>query len=430
MVAVPAPRERKVQEPLWKQARRHHPVVKTFNAVGTGLRRFGVRWPRPDATAMMAAASRRCGLTDFGDDHFREAFRMLVDSFNAQDTASAFGRFAFRVCCTGLLINRLKIHADLTRHPEILDVPLHRPLFITGPGRSGTTLLHRIMSQAPTCRALLQWEVEEPSPPPRRETYATDSRIVRTRKRATLTNRLFPWLPITRETEAESPEEDNGLFDHAFDSGVLGLAYDIPNYLAWWAKQDHAWSYRYARQQLQLLSWQCPGEYWVLKSPFHQFKLDALLTVFPDACIVMTHRDPLRVVASGCSMVSGLQAILSDRLDLERLGGQVVEHLVLGCEQAIAARARSNPARFFDVSYDRLVADPVETAHAICRHFGYDFDAEYESRARRWLAENPQHKHGVHRYRLEDFGLEAPTVERSFARYLEWLAERQLDIRR
>lgn len=427
-VGVPATRDSGVQEPIWKQARRRHPLVKIFNAVGAGLRRFGVRWPRPDAAAMLATASHRTGLHDFGDDRFREGLRILVDRFNAQDSANAFGRFAFRQSCTGLLINRLKIQADLTRHPKILDVPIHRPLFITGPGRSGTTLLHRIMSQAPACRPLLQWEASEPSPPPRRETYATDPRIARARQVAAQTGRLAPWLTIARETEPESPDEDNNLFDHAFHSGVLGLAFDVPDYLAWWTNQDHVWSYQYARQQLQLLSWQCPGEYWVLKSPFHQFKLDALLTVFPDACVVMTHRDPLRVVPSGCSLLSGLQGILTDRLDRRRLGAQVVEHLTLGCERAIAARARSDPARFFDVSYDRMVADPIETVRAICQHFGYDFDAEYEARARRWLAENPQHKHGVHRYQLEDFGLDAATVERSFAGYRQWLTEQRIEI--
>ncbi len=40
----------------------------------------------------------------------------------------------------------------------------------------------------------------------------------------------------------------------------------------------------------------------------------------------------------------------------------------------------------------------------------------------RWLARNPQHKHGVHRYNLADFGLDPETVNHHFANYNQWLA--------
>jgi hypothetical protein len=134
------------------------------------------------------------------------------------------------------------------------------------------------------------------------------------------------------------------------------------------------------------------------------------------------------VVPSLCSLEAGLRGILTDRLDLRRLGAECVEALCVGPERAIASRARSDPSRFFDVSYDRLVAEPVEVVRDVCRHFGYDFGPAYESRTRRWLAENPRHKHGVHRYGLEDFGLDVATVERFFAVYCEWLAEHRLAV--
>jgi hypothetical protein len=133
------------------------------------------------------------------------------------------------------------------------------------------------------------------------------------------------------------------------------------------------------------------------------------------------------VIPSLCSLAAGFLGILTDRIDLRRLGAEFAEAMAVGPERAIATRARVDPSRFFDVPYDRLVAEPVETVRAVCGHFGYDFGPEYESRTRRWLAENPQHKHGVHRYRLDDFGLDAATVERHFAVYREWLAGHRLD---
>jgi len=408
-------------EPIWETTRRP-PWVKAVNAAGAALRRAGVRWPAVDAEAMLRAAKRRTGLDDFGDGRFREGLHALVDAFNARDNAHAFGRIFFREFCTGLLVNRLKIQDDLKRHPEILDVPVPRPLIITGLPRSGTTFLHRLMSEDPAGRTMLFWEALEPSPSPRPETYKTDPRIARARKSMGLLYRLSPRLATAHEFEAESPEEDNNLFAHEFAAGILGFMFDVPDYVRWLNQQDLVPGYRSMKRQLQLLSWKYRGDYWVLKAPAHLYGLDALLAVFPDANLVVTHRDPLQVIPSVCSLAAGFRGILADRLDLRRLGAEFAEAMAVGPARAAAARADADPARFFDVPYKRLTADPVGTVRDVCRHFGYDFSPDYEARARGWLARNPQHKHGVHRYRLDDFGLDAGTVNRHFAAYHDWLA--------
>lgn len=415
-------------EPIWEQTRRP-PWVRALNAAGRGLGRLGVRWPRVDDRAMMADARRRAGLDDFGDDSFREGLRVLVDTFNARDNANAFGRLFFREYCTSLLVNRLKVQADLTRHPEILGVPVERPLFVTGLPRSGTTFLHRLLSQDPDARAMLFWEALEPSPPPEPATYRTDPRIARARRQMDLLYRLSPRLATAHEFEAESPEEDNNLFAHRFAAGMLGFMFDVPEYARWLDRQDYVPGYRYEKQQLQLLSWKCPGDHWVLKSPAHLFGLDAILAVFPDACIVVTHRDPLEVIPSVSSLAAGFRGILTDRLDLRRLGAEMAEAMAVGPRRAMAARATADPDRFFDVEYRRLVADPIETVRSICDHFGYDFGPEFEARARRYLAANPRQKHGVHRYRLDDFGLDPAAVDPQFTDYRAWLARRPMPVR-
>jgi hypothetical protein len=396
------------------------------NVAGAGLRRVGVKWPRLDPEAMMADARRRTRLSDFGDDRFRDGLRALVDAFEAMDNAHAFGRFFFREYCTTLLVNRLKIQADLTRHPEILDVPVRKPLFITGLPRSGTTFLHRLMSEDPAGRTMLLWEAMEPSPPPEPETYRTDPRIARARKSMDLIRHLNPRVETAHEFDAESPEEDNNLFAHAFLAGIFGFMFDVPDYSRWLdarTEPELVDNYRYVKQQLQLLSWKCRGDHWVLKAPAHQYSLGALLTVFPDASVVVTHRDPLQVIPSLCSLGSVFRGLLTDRLDFRRLGAEFAEAIAVGPSRTIAARAQADPSRFFDVPYPDLLVDPIGTVRAVCDHFGYEFGREYESRARHWLAANPQHKHGVHRYSLDDFGLDSATVNRHFAGYRDWLSE-------
>src|SRR5207302_2190214 len=130
------------------------------------------------------------------------------------------------------------------------------------------------------------WEALEPSPPPRTDTRTTDPRIARVRRQTAFLHRLAPGLTVAHEFDAESPEEDNDLHARTFAAGIIGFMFDVPEYVRWLEPRDYTGNYRYARQQLQLLSWRCPGDYWVLKSPAHQFALDALLTVFPDACVV------------------------------------------------------------------------------------------------------------------------------------------------
>ena len=409
--------------PIWEQVPRPN-WIRAVNAIGRGARRLGRVWPRLTPGLLLADARRRTRLDDFGDDSFREGLRVLIDAFNARDAANSFGRFVFQKYCTGLLINRLKIQDELKRHPEILDVPVPRPLIILGLPRSGTTFLHRLMSEDPRGRTMLYWEANEPSPAPDPATYTTDPRIARAQRQADMLYRLSPRLATAHEFEATSPEEDNILYANGFRAGFLPFFFDAPDYVRWLDTQDLRSNYAYGRQQLQLMSWKKRADYWVIKAPAHLFAIDALLSAFPDANIVVNHRDPREVIPSLCSLAAGFRGMQVDRLDLRALGAEFVEALGHGPRRAIADRAQADPARFCDVSFPRLVAEPIETVRAICEHFGYDFCPEYEAKARRYLAENPRHKRGAHRYALEDFGLDGPTVDHHFADYRRWLADR------
>lgn len=409
--------------PIWERFAKP-PSVRGLNAFGSGLRRFGVTWPRVEVEGLLARACWCAGLTDFGGDSFREGLEVLVAAFRRRGSSSPFGRLVFGEFVTGLLVGRLRVEEELTRHPEILEVPVDRPLFVIGMPRSGTTLLHRLMATDPAGRPLLYWESVAPAPAPSPETYRSDRRIGLIRRSLRRAEALSPRLAVAHESDAESAEEDNLLHARDFLSPYLGFFFDVPDYVEWMAAASPGRlleNYRYARRQLQILSWRVRGEHWVLKSPMHQYALGALLGVYPDANIIVTHRDPRAVVASLASLAAAVRGIHADRLDLRGLGAEFVRAAAKGANDAVAARESLDPARFFDVEYDQLVADPIGTVRAACDHFGYGFTPAFEQDARRWLADNPRHRRGVHRYHLADFGLDGRTVDRHFAPYQAWL---------
>jgi hypothetical protein len=396
--------------------------LRLLNWAGTTLRRGGL--PLADLTeeSLLSAAQRRTRLSDWGNESFRIPLRILLESLEKEANLNFVGRSLLRQYCIHLLVNRLRLQEDFKRHPEILQVPIQRPLFILGLPRTGTTLLHNLLSQDPSSRWLHLWELNSPSPPPEPETHETDPRIEAAKK---VVNRLKFLAPkhsaafsAVHYLNPEGPEECNQLFEHEFASILFELRANVATYSAWLETQDMVTPYRFYRQQLQLLGWHWSGDHWVLKAPAHLLlNLDALLAVFPDACIVQTHRDPLKILPSACSLYAMSRGIYTDRVDLRAISEHVLNRLANGLERGMQVRESALAEQFYDVNYSTLVQDPIGTVRQLYEYFGYKFSPRMEENLNRWISENPQHKHGIHRYSLEQFGLEPEVVNRRFVNY-------------
>lgn len=395
------------------------PWLRLINWTGSTLKRGGVPLVNLSEESILSAAFRQTGLSDWGDESFRVPLRILLESFEKEANLNFVGRYLLRQHCIRLLVNRLRIQDDLKRYPEILQVPIRRPLFIVGLPRTGTTLLHNLLSQDPSSRWLALWELTSPSPPPDYQTRDTDPRIEETEKLVRQYNYLAPNLSAAHYLNPKGPEECNSLFEHGFVSTLFELRANVPRYVEWLEAQDMVASYRYFRQQLQFLAWRCPGDHWVLKAPAHLFSLDALMTVFPDACIIQTHRDPLKVLPSICSLSAMVRGICSDQVDLRLVGEHWNNRLENALERAMQVRESVAPDQFYDVNYNALLQDPIGTVRQIYAYFNYDFAPRIEENINRWITQNPQHKHGIHRYSLKQFGLEPTIINRRFARYRE-----------
>lgn len=396
-------------------------ALRAFNRAGGALRRLGVPLIPLDEGDLLARAARRTRLSDFGDETFRAPLRLLLDSLEREARLTPLGRLIARTDIVRLLANRLHIVDTLAREPAITDAPIHRPIFIIGLPRTGTTILHELLAQDPANRVPMSWEVQTVWPPPERATYDTDPRIAAVDRHFAGVDRIIPGFKRMHPMGALLPQECVALMAHDFATMIYHTTHDVPTYQAWLESCDARWIYVSHKRQLQYLQWRCPAERWVLKSPGHLWMLPALLAVYPDARIVQTHRDPLKVIASLTSLITYLRSMASDHQDPHAIAADWTARLARGLEYTMRVRdeVRLPSERVFDMQFAEFIGDEIAMVRRIYTHFGIALGAEAETRMRRFLAANPADKHGRHRYRLADAGLDEATERRRYAAYQE-----------
>ncbi|MBW2269218.1 MAG: sulfotransferase [Deltaproteobacteria bacterium] len=395
--------------------------LRAANALGRGLGRMGWGGLRLDEDRVLQLACRQTKLDDFGSDSFLPGLRKLLASLECDAQLNPFGRFFARRQLGELLGHRLRLVEHRKRHPEVAAQEIRRPLFVVGLPRTGTSLLYALLARDPAHRAPLSWEVDEPCPPPETATYANDPRIAHTEARMQQLRQLAPGFQEIHPVGSLMPQECIVLTASEFMSIRFEMCFDVASYQEWLVDQDMAPAYRWHRRFLQHLQSRCPGERWVLKSPGHLGPVDALLATYPDALIVQTHRDPLRVVPSVSSLEYCMRGVASDAVDPVAIGRQQLHLWSTLIDQGMRARAgRPDQAgQFLDLHFHEIVADPLGCVRRIYRHFDLELTSRAEARMHAFVAESPRAGHGVHDYSLARFGLDAEAVSQTFKSYRE-----------
>jgi len=396
----------------WKVER--SPLVHAINAGGRLLGRLGTA--RFQAEALIEAACRQTAFADFGDPSFGEALRRLTESLEAEAQLNLMGRMATRYDLIRLLANRLRMAEDRKRNPAIPAEQIRRPIVITGLPRTGTTLLHSLLALDPANRVPLTWETMYPSPPPEASTYQTDRRISLVDGQLRWFHRLVKGFNRIHPVDARLPEECLVIFSHSLLSYQFETTHRLPSYLEWLEGQDLGPAYQAHRRFLQHLQWRCPGARWALKAPAHMFDFGAMFSVYPDACVVMTHRDPIEVAASNASLTATLRSAFSDHIDPREVGPECSRRWAEAIGRALRFRDQGGaPAeRFLDLYYVDLTADPVGAVRKVYAHFGLPFPEGLAEKIGAFLRGNPKDRFGRHRYTLEQFGM---TLAEETARY-------------
>ena len=407
----------KLQETSTHYHRPFRPLpVAILNRAGRLARKSGLGGAL-NVDRMIATARMKTGLADFGDEWFLEPLHVLVKSINEEGRLTTVGYALQRTRIASALVTRLRAEHLIGKHPEILDLDLGKIILIAGLQRTATTTLHRLIAADPDMRELSAWEALNPLPA-RGEKQGDPRRRVRIAKLAEKTmGFLAPDFAAVHPIRFDAPEEDVFLLDLSFMSQSPEAMMHVPSYAKWLERQDHTRSYDYLLTMLKLLQWQRPGKNWVLKTPNHMEHLDVALNVLPDTCVVQTHRDPQKAVASFCSMVAHGRGILSDHVDPGEIAGHWVRKMHRMLERSLDVRNAGNAHAFVDVSYYDLVATPIDEVRRIYRHTGIEFTEQAENAATAVSEGNVKDCHGKHVYSLNSFNLDADKLDEQFDFY-------------
>ena len=372
-----------------------------------------------DADSLLAAARAATGLDDFGDDGWREPFAVLTDALAREAKLNTVGRLLTRAELVRVLANRLRLVDLWKREPEILAGQVRAPIFIVGTARSGTSILHEVLGQDPRLRSPATWEIFYSVPPPEAATCATDARIAGTDHEVKLWHEVAPEYLTMHANAAVHPQECIFLMAHELASEHFSGVHDVPSYALWLATHDLTPSFRFHRRMLQTLQWRHPGERWLLKAPSHLTVLPALFAVYPDARVVFTHRDPAKTVPSTASLMATLRRMRRDHVDANAIAKLLVRGVAMGLEKMMAERASgaTPDGQFVDLRYADLMRDPLAAVRAVYDRLDMTLPDDIADLMRAYLAAKPRGKHGEHRYRLEDFGLDRERLRRGYAAY-------------
>jgi Sulfotransferase family len=371
------------------------------------------------ADSVIAEARERTGLGDFGPDRFREGLTVLCDSIDTEAQLNALGELAVRDVVVSALAARMKVYDWARQHPEVTQERIEAPIIVIGMFRAGTTFLSQLLDQDPGNRALLRWESGDPVPPPGPENHRVGPRVDAAQESNDMLEALNPRMRAIHHEDADGPTECIAVMAQDFKSLTWEAITNVPAYSEWLLGQDQSSAYQYHRLVLQILQSGGVRGRWTLKSPHHAIALEALTTVYPDARLVLLHRDPAMLCASVCSLIGTLSGTFTDADH----GAYIAEHwtamLVESVRRVDAFRHAHPEHPIVDVQYDDLVRTPIDTVRDLYRACGAELSDDALGAVTAYVDAHPKDGLGVHRYDLSELGLDASEIRERFAGYVD-----------
>jgi len=374
-----------------------------------------------DPEEMISCARASTGLSDFGDDGWREAYRILVASISGDVALTTIGRLMSRGDILRALRNRLFVIDALKRMPAVRDERIVAPIFIVGQGRSGTTILFELLDQDPGNRAPRGWEAASPVPPPPQTLADGVTREEIGQCDNELWDDVQPEMLAAHQHGWDLPVECIHFMAPDFSSDYWSALYVASGYLGWKFRANPTSAYDWHEKILQLLQYGHDRRRWVLKSAAHTRCLEILLRHYPDARIIQTHRDPVKTIPSTVSITGYLRYSRANDVDLLELGRAISLSYQDMLRKLLQQREDGTiPAgQIADIHFQDLMADPVATIAGAYETLGCEFGDDFAEKIRAYLVAKPRGKFGTHRYAAEDYGLTDQKIREDFRFYTD-----------
>lgn len=388
---------------------------KILDSLGSGIEKLGIPITRMDAERLHQLAERETGLSDFGDPYYRAGFDTLLQSIEKDANLHFFGRFGTRMVLLSNLSQRLLFVEARKRKPDVFRSAINAPFVIVGVPRSGTTILHRMLSADPDNTGIPMWRLYRPFAIDRKK----DDRLALTRWELQFRRPIFPEMDSKHLIREDTEEECIWMQALTFHSVSFWVVTPVFSYAEWFFAQDQKNCYQEYGLLLKVQQQATPDKRLVLKAPDHTHHLDALLSAVPNARIIQLHRNPTTCLTSANSMFYSAHRAVTHNVNVKRMAETNKKMYTRYLEGG--RKCREDPVvnhAVLDVQYDQMVNDPLQTIKDIYAHFGVPWTAQYEERLKTFVSLHPKDKHGAHRYTPEQFGQSAEELDKHFAPFM------------
>jgi hypothetical protein len=372
-----------------------------------------------DAAALHRQAVAEVGLDDFGPRDYEERLDVLLVALREVVDLIPQGVLSFHAQLLQMLKNRLLLTDLLGRHPEIVEIELVPPIVIAGLPRTGTTHLHNLLAADPALRSLPYWESTEPFPLASEVGVEPDPRRARTDGAVWFMNEAMPLFPLMHEMTTDHVHEEIQLLANDFSTMFFETVALVPRWAAYYRAHDQTSSYRYLYTSLQAMQHLRGGERWLLKSPQHLEQLPVLRDVFPDATVVVTHREPAAVIVSMATMVAYTSRMHASPVDPARVGRYWADRIHAMLSACVRDRDVLLADRSIDVRFDDFMRDDLATAAQVYEIAGQPMTDGSRGAMATYLADHERGRLGRIEYRAADVGLDLDELRERFTFYAD-----------